>query len=114
MDESCEQLTFLERKLDPAFETRVIFVASGASRAYDGAEWQDALVVIERGEIELESTVGDRQRFGSGDVLCLAGLSLPLLRNRREETTVLVAVSRRHLPTDKFRADTSSYESRPR
>jgi hypothetical protein len=100
MDESRERLTFLERELDPAFERREIVVASGASRAYDGAEWRDALVVIERGEIELENTVGDRQRFGSGDVLCLAGSSLRLLRNRREETTVLVAVSRRHLPTD--------------
>ncbi len=95
MDENRDRLAFLERRLDPAFEKRVIAIAPGDRRAYDEAEWRDALVVIERGEIELESTAGDRRRFGRGDVLCLAGLPLRALRNRGREDAVLVAVSRR-------------------
>jgi len=101
MDESHDRLTFLGRQLDPAFERRVIVVAPGDWRAYDDTEWQDALVVVERGEIELEMRTGSRRRFGSGDVLCLAGLPLRALHNRKQEDTLLVAVSRcPHRPTD--------------
>ncbi len=95
MDESQERLTFLERRLDPAFEKRVIVVEPGDRRAYDEAEWRDAIVVVERGEIEIESASGIRRTFEVGDVLCLDGLPLRALHNRSREDAVLVAVSRR-------------------
>lgn len=98
--EKHNRLTFLERQLDPAFEKRTVGVAPADQRVYDEAEWQDALVVIERGEIELESTAGGRQCFARGDVICLAGLPLRAVRNRGEEPAVLVVVSRRHPLTD--------------
>ena len=63
------------------FEVRWVRVPPGCTRAYDEAEWQDALVVIERGAIELEGSSGNRHHFGRGDVLSLAGLSLRALRN---------------------------------
>jgi uncharacterized cupin superfamily protein len=91
-----------------AFDKRVISVAPGSSRAYDNDEWHDEIVVVERGEIELESAAGDRRVFDTGDVLCLSGLSLRALRNRGREDSVLVAVSRRLGPTDCFPAGPSS------
>lgn len=88
------RLSFLFRRLGPTFERRVIVVAPGRSLAYDEAEWRDALVVVEHGEIELECWAGGYRRFGCGEVLCLTGLPLRRLHNRGPEPAVLVAVSR--------------------
>lgn len=55
------------------------------ARIYNEAEWRDALVMVGRGEIELESVDGDSCRFGRGSVLCLVGLRLRALRNRGTE-----------------------------
>jgi quercetin dioxygenase-like cupin family protein len=90
-----ERLSFLGRRLPPAFEMRTLALAPGGRRAYDAAEWRDALVVIERGEIELECRGGQLTRFGTGDVLWLFGLPLRTLHNRGPETALVVAVSRR-------------------
>jgi len=90
-----DRLSFLGRRLPPGFELRVVTVAPGHQRAYDQAEWRDALVIVERGEIDLECLGGSWQRFGRGDVLWLDGLPLRQLHNRGREPAVLVAVSRR-------------------
>ena len=82
------------------FELRTVTMEVGAARIYNDAEWRDALVVVARGEIELEAVSGDSRRFGRGSVLCLVGLSLRALRSRGTEPAVLVAVSRR--PSDEF------------
>jgi len=90
-----DRLSFLGRRCSPSFEVRVVAVAAGRERAYDEAEWRDALVVLERGEIELECLGGSRQRFRRGDVLWLVGLPLRALHNPGCEPALLVAVSRR-------------------
>lgn len=87
-------LTLFRRPLGPAFERRVIMIASGRSRLYDAAEWRDAIVVVEGGEIHVECRAGRHRRFRRGDVLCLAGLPLRALHNRGSEPAVLMAVSR--------------------
>ena len=71
-----DPVSFLERRLDPAFEKRVVLVSPGSSRAYDVGEWHDAIVVVERGKIEFESASGHRRNFVAGDVLCFDGSSL--------------------------------------
>jgi hypothetical protein len=76
------------------FELRAVELAAGAVRIYNESEWRDALVVVTRGEIELESAAGESRRFGRGSVLCLVGLPLRALRSRGTEPAVLVAVSR--------------------
>jgi len=73
--------SFLGSWVPPAFEVRRIVVDSGAERAYDEAEWLDAIVVVERGELELECSQGARRRFRRGDVLFLVGLPLRALRS---------------------------------
>jgi quercetin dioxygenase-like cupin family protein len=78
-----------------AFDVRVVQLPPGAERASHEAEWRDALVVVDRGEIELDCVGGSRRRFGSGAVLWLDGLPLRALRNPGAEPAVIVAVSRR-------------------
>jgi hypothetical protein len=90
-----DRLSLLWRRLPSTFEIRVAAVAPGGKRRYAEDDWRDALVVIERGELELESLGGTRRRFGRGGVLWLVGLPLRALHNRGRETAVLVAVSRR-------------------
>ena len=90
-----ERLPLLDGPLPPAFELREIAIAPGCGRAYAEAEWRDALVVVERGEVELECLGGSCHSFQRGDVLWLVGLPLRRLRNRAAESAVLVAFSRR-------------------
>jgi hypothetical protein len=78
-----------------AFVLRAVAVAPGCRRAYDEAEWRDAIVVVRRGQIELECLSGTSHRFRRGAVLWLTGLPLRALHNRGREPALLVAVSRR-------------------
>jgi quercetin dioxygenase-like cupin family protein len=89
------EVSFIERPLPPAFERRTVSIAPGCTLAYDALAWRDALVVVERGEIELECVHGACRRFQRGDVLWLVGLSLRALHNRGREPAVLAAVVRR-------------------
>jgi hypothetical protein len=96
-------LSFLSRRLGPLFETRVVDIVPGCWRAYHHGEWRDAIVVVERGEIELECVTGGRQRLACGAVLWLAGLPIRALHNPGLERAVLVAVSRRPEPANPLR-----------
>jgi hypothetical protein len=93
-----ERLSLLERPTPPGFELRVLLIAPLGERRYRSEEWRDALVVVERGAVELESYDGSLWPFASGAVLWLAGLSLRALHNPWEEVAVLAAVSRRQRP----------------
>jgi hypothetical protein len=53
------------------------------------------MVVIARGEIELECLGGSRLRLERGTVLWLVGLPLRALHNGGQEAALLLAVSRR-------------------
>ncbi len=64
---------------------------------YDPAEWRDALVVILRGQLELECRRGPRHLFGHGDILFFAGLGLRTISNAGIHTVTLTSVSRRPL-----------------
>jgi quercetin dioxygenase-like cupin family protein len=82
-------------------DLRTVALPPGRRRPYDRAEWEGALVLVVRGEVELEAACGERRRFRRGDVLALAGLPLEAVRNPGEATAVLVAVSRRPPPPDR-------------
>ncbi len=79
----------------PAFRRREITIPPGGSRAYDAAEWRDALVVVERGTIELVGVSGGRRRLERDAVLWLSGLPLRALHNPGDEPAVLAALTRR-------------------
>ena len=90
-----ERLSLLDRRIGWSFSLRVTVIAPGGARAYDESEWRDALVVLERGEIELESVHGSRRRLDRGAVLWLAGLPIGAIHNPGSEPALLVAVARR-------------------
>ena len=66
----------------------------GETLPYEEAEWRDALVRVEQGEIVLEMRCGRSCFFQEGDVLWFTGLPLASLRNRGDEPAVLIATSR--------------------
>jgi hypothetical protein len=80
------------------FRRRVATLPVGGSLAYDERDWVDALVVIDRGDVELEGRCGTRYRFGPGAILWLVGLPLRAIHNVGDDPAVLVAVSRRGPP----------------
>jgi hypothetical protein len=77
------------------FLLRAVVLAPGCTRAYQEAEWRDALVAITRGGVVLECLSGACYRFRRGDLLWLTGLPLRALHNRGREPARLLAVSRR-------------------
>jgi hypothetical protein len=89
-----DPLSFLGRRFPAGFETASISIEPRCRRVYDEAEWRDAIVVVERGEVELECREGSQWRFRRGDVLWLVGLPLRAIHNRGCEPALLVAVSR--------------------
>jgi hypothetical protein len=74
---------------------REVTVPAGARIDFVDAEWRGALVIVERGEIDLCCSRGGSRRFGTGAVLFFDGLNLVALRNPGLVDTLLVAVSRR-------------------
>jgi quercetin dioxygenase-like cupin family protein len=75
------------------FVRRRVEFAPGESRPSDGSEWRDALVTVERGEVDLECA-GGRRRFTAGAVLWLAGIGLRVLHNAGAGPLVLTSVAR--------------------
>jgi hypothetical protein len=94
-DRGGDRLSLIDRRLPSLFSLKETIMAPGEVRPYDDFEWCDALVVIERGAIELVSVHGSRRRLEEGAVLWLSGLPLRELHNPKSEPVVLVAVTRR-------------------
>ncbi|CAN5808284.1 hypothetical protein BH24ACT3_BH24ACT3_12750 [soil metagenome] len=95
VDRPGERFILTGRSLPPWAERWEVTVEAGCSLPYDDDDWRDAIVVMERGRIDLECTAGRHRHFARGAVLCLTGLPLVALHNRGREPVVLVAVSRR-------------------
>jgi hypothetical protein len=77
------------------FEIRPVIFAPGDSLAYAEDDWRDALVLVARGEIMLETLSGGSWCFGQGDVLWLQDLPLAALHNQGDGQALLLAASRR-------------------
>jgi uncharacterized protein len=94
--------SFLERTVPAAFAVKVVALAPGDERPYDSDEWCDAIVVVERGELELECASGARRSYAQGSVLWLSGLPLRALRSGGYESVLLVAIARGAHVSDEF------------
>jgi quercetin dioxygenase-like cupin family protein len=81
-------------KAPPGFEYRAVTIDAGGDRIYHRLEWRDALILVTRGEIELECRDGSSQRLARGDVFWLAGLPLRRIHNCGSEPARLLAVRR--------------------
>jgi len=76
------------------FCVKAVTIPPGDEREYDASEWCDAIVSVERGELELECLSGGRRRFGGGSLIWLCDLPLRSLRNTGPDAVLLIAVSR--------------------
>jgi hypothetical protein len=76
------------------FQRQVVRLDPGCSRPYESSEWDDALVIVTSGGIELEGLSGRRWRFPRGAMLWLTDLPLKALHNPGDVTAELTAVSR--------------------
>jgi hypothetical protein len=65
-----DRFCVLGRSLPPELEIRMVAIAPGGTRTYAEVEWSDALVVIEHGEIELESVGGTCLSFRLAGTSC--------------------------------------------
>ena len=80
--------------LPPAFEGWRLVLKPGEERLTDAAEWSDAIVLIERGVIEVHCRAGGWRAFRAGDILALSCLPLRAIRNPADKSAKLVAVRR--------------------
>ena len=76
------------------FERRMVRMQPGSQRVYDPSEWEDELVIVVCGTLDLEALSGRRWSFGRGAIIWLTELPLRALHNPSDEVTVLMAVSR--------------------
>ncbi|MET8335323.1 hypothetical protein ABZV14_14120 [Streptosporangium canum] len=93
--------------MSTGFRRREVVLVCGEARPYDPAEWRDAIVWVEGGQVELETADGARRRFGHSAVLWLAGLPLHVLRNPGPGQVTLIAVRRDR--TDSFSGQAPSH-----
>ena len=96
MDLEAPALSFLQMPLPRAFALRLVTIGAGERLAFVAADWDDALVVVERGDVELECRAGGRRAFTRGAVLFLTGLPLTAIHNPGPVPALLAAVSRVH------------------
>jgi hypothetical protein len=93
-DDASPPLSFLGRRLPPWVALHVVVIPPGSTHAFDPGQWRGALIVVERGTIELELRSGRRVSCGQGYIGTLSGLRLRALHNRGDRTAVISAVSR--------------------
>ncbi|HEX8645743.1 MAG TPA: hypothetical protein VF715_02505 [Thermoleophilaceae bacterium] len=96
-----EKLSLLERPPPAWARLRLLLIAAGGKRGYVASEWTGALVVVERGRIELECLEACRWPFAEGSVLCLAQMPLRAVHNPGPGVTVLSVLSKRRTPAPK-------------
>jgi hypothetical protein len=78
----------------PAFRRRSVTIPAQETVPYVAEDWRGAIVMIERGSVDLCCVRGGRRRFAKGAILFLEGLALTALHNPGLEDVVLVALSR--------------------
>jgi hypothetical protein len=81
-------------ELPPGFVRWRVRLEPGTERATSAADWRGALVLVERGTVDVECIAGGSARFRRGDFLALGWLPLRALRNPGHEPLELLAVRR--------------------
>jgi hypothetical protein len=89
-----EVLSFLGDRWHPERRVRILILEPGDAVDVQAADWSDALVVVERGCLQIECDSGARAVFEPGAVLALTLLELRRLRSVGTTALVVSAVSR--------------------
>lgn len=78
----------------PGFRRREVRIEAGGRLPYVEEDWRGALVLVERGDVDLHCNRGGMRSFGTGAMLWFDGLGLRALENPGAEPVVLIALSR--------------------
>ncbi|MDH6137774.1 quercetin dioxygenase-like cupin family protein [Kitasatospora sp. MAA4] len=89
-----ERISFLGTRCPRGFRLRTRVLEPGEELPFRAADWQDALVLVEIGELEVECWSGASAGFQRGAALEFAGLTPRCLRNPGDGPLVLAALSR--------------------
>jgi quercetin dioxygenase-like cupin family protein len=92
--DGADPISLLGGRCPRSFRLRTLTLQPGHAIDYHAGDWVDSLVVVERGELELECCSGVRARFSAGAILALNGLTLRRLCNASSSPLVLSALSR--------------------
>jgi len=82
------------RTASPTFGRRVVAVLPGDALPFDPGTWEDAIVFVLAGEIDVHCSSGAAHRFQPGDILWFTGLSIRSLRNTGSVPARLLAIWR--------------------
>jgi hypothetical protein len=77
------------------FRRRAVKIPAQGTVPFVAEEWDDALVLVKRGSVDLCCARGGRRRFTEGAILFFDGLGLIALHNPGVDEVELVALSRR-------------------
>lgn len=109
-DPNRERLDLLAMPMASSFDVHVVIVKPDCELVLDPAEWLDALVEVDEGEVELELPSGASARFSAGDLLWLNEGRLRALPRGGRTSAVLVAVSRSRATPAVPTAGTNRYD----
>jgi len=84
----------IARAVRPTFGRRVVGVPPGEAVPFDPRTWEDAIVFVLAGEIDVQCSSGAGHRFQQGDILWFTGLSVRSLRNGGSAPVRLLAIWR--------------------
>jgi quercetin dioxygenase-like cupin family protein len=95
-----EELDFdrLAGSVSTRFETRVIDLEPSDVVADEAARWDEAIIFVTEGEIEVQCVAGARRRFRRGDVLTFALFPGCIVKAVGVERARLLAIWRRDPP----------------
>lgn len=82
------------RTASTSLSRRLIELEPGACLNHDLALWQEAIVFLTAGELDVECSRGERHRFRAGDTLTLARLPIRRAHNSGGAPTRLLAIWR--------------------
>ena len=89
-----DRISFLGARCPKNFRLRTLTLPQGDALDYQRADWVDTLIVVERGELDIECRSGARATFREGAIVVFAGLAVRRLRNSGSSPLVLSAWSR--------------------
>jgi quercetin dioxygenase-like cupin family protein len=90
----------LARSDSPNIARRTIELAAHSVLDDEEVDWEQAIVFVTAGEIELVCSSGARARFRSGDILCFAPFPNRAVRNSGAELARLLAIGRRPIASE--------------
>jgi hypothetical protein len=89
-----DRVSFLGARCPQDFRLHTLTLHPWDTIDYRPADWDDVLVVVEQGALEVECRGGARARFEAGAVLGFAALAVRRLRNPSSKPLVLSTLSR--------------------